>query len=259
MSQDLVLAKLDTAKIALIEARNIRDAKKVADIASAMKVYSLRQKLGEEVSAHAHAILAEAMKRIGEMLKETDRNGGGRPSKTSSKKVPVSNTPQTLAKIGLSKKESSMAQKIAAMPARDFAAYRDGPPKKKPNGANHFETLLTRLGTTGEGSCGRRSALISDARAVPGFDKLFDAWNDASEEARKRFWEALKIAKRRHSSTIELGDLAIERLYAERATVRSAPGAKARAARCCLGSCRPAVLHRRSQLSTVHREQSRPA
>jgi hypothetical protein len=76
MSQDLVLAKLDTAKIALVEARNIRDAKKVADIASAMKVYSARQKLGEEVSAHAHAILAEAMKRIGEMLKETERAKG---------------------------------------------------------------------------------------------------------------------------------------------------------------------------------------
>jgi hypothetical protein len=115
-----------------------------------------------------------------------------------------------------------MAQKIAAMPAKDFKIYRDGPraksavPEKKPNGANHFEALLTRLGTAGEGSCGRRAELISDARAVPGFDKLFDAWNDASEEARKRFWEALKIARRRHSSTIELGDIAIERLYAER-------------------------------------------
>jgi hypothetical protein len=63
----------------------------------------------------------------------------------------------------------------------------------------------------GEGSCERRAALISEVRAVPGLDVLFDAWNAAGDEAKDRFWEALKIAKRRHSLTIELGDIAIER------------------------------------------------
>jgi hypothetical protein len=53
-----------------------------------------QQKLGE-VENHARAIFVEAMHRVGEMLRETERNPGGR-RETSTDLVLVSDKPPTL-------------------------------------------------------------------------------------------------------------------------------------------------------------------
>jgi DNA methylase len=126
---DLVIVRLDSARLALIDASTIQDAKKVADISKAMEVYSKQQKLGKEVEQHANAIFLEAMRRVGEMLRETDRRGpehfcGGGSS--GSKKEPLPDAPPTLSELGLSKKESSLAQKLATLPEDDFAEIKAG-------------------------------------------------------------------------------------------------------------------------------------
>jgi hypothetical protein len=124
---DLVIAKLDSARTALIEAKTIQAAKKVADIAKAMKVYSAQQKLGKEVEAHAHAIFIEAMRRVGEMLIETDRAHGGQPFQaTGSSLSPVETLPPTLEDLGLTKKESALSQKLASLPVEDFESVKAG-------------------------------------------------------------------------------------------------------------------------------------
>jgi hypothetical protein len=103
-----VAVKLDQAKRALMEAKTIQDAKKIADLGKAMLVYSRQQKLGKEVEQHANAIFLEAIKRVGEMMKATgpqgtnERSDGGRPKKTGTKSELVSKP--TLAEIGLTKK-----------------------------------------------------------------------------------------------------------------------------------------------------------
>ena len=56
----------------------------------------------------------EALRQLGNMLKETERNEGGRPLKTSTKKEPV--FIPTLSDLGLDKKTSSLARKIAIRP-----------------------------------------------------------------------------------------------------------------------------------------------
>jgi len=53
------------------------------------------------------------------MLKATDRNNGGRPEKTSTKEEPVS---PTLRDLGIDKKISSLAQKIADLPEEKVEA-----------------------------------------------------------------------------------------------------------------------------------------
>ena len=66
---------------------------------------------------------------MGEMLKETERAEGGRPSKTSHHTLPVSDSP-TLSDLGLTRKESARAQTLASVPSRDFERIKAdiGPP-----------------------------------------------------------------------------------------------------------------------------------
>jgi len=130
--RDVVLAKLDLARMALVEARTIQQVKKIADLSKAMKVYSAQQKLGKEVEDHAYAIFCEAMRRVGEMLRDTERASGTRGQLVgrgligpSSPAAPISDTP-TLADIGLNYKESALAQKLALLPEDEFALVRDG-------------------------------------------------------------------------------------------------------------------------------------
>ena len=65
------------------------------------------------------------------MLQETPKNvggagkqGGGR--KSGSKKIPLLGEPPTLADLGLDKKTSSIAQKLAALPVRQFEQVKAG-------------------------------------------------------------------------------------------------------------------------------------
>jgi hypothetical protein len=83
-----------------------------------MEVYSRQQKLGKEVEQYANAIFLEAMRRVGEMLQQTERaRGGEHYHATNTKLVSV---PPTLREIGLSLKESALAQKLADLPIEDF-------------------------------------------------------------------------------------------------------------------------------------------
>jgi 16S rRNA G966 N2-methylase RsmD len=115
---DIVVSKLNVAR-------------QVADISKALEVYSRQQKLGKEVEQEANAIFLEAMRRCGEMLLETDRATGTRgqlagegPGGTIL--APPGDQPPTLAEMGLSKKESALAQKLAALPDEDFEEIKAG-------------------------------------------------------------------------------------------------------------------------------------
>jgi hypothetical protein len=44
-----------------------------------------------------------------------DKNAGGRPEKTGSNRLPVSNRPPTIADIGVTKTQSSRWQKLASL------------------------------------------------------------------------------------------------------------------------------------------------
>jgi hypothetical protein len=68
----------------------------------------------------------EAERRMGELLRETERAKGGQPHQkkpTGNITLPVE---PTLAELGITKNESSKAQKLAALPEEDFQAVRDG-------------------------------------------------------------------------------------------------------------------------------------
>jgi hypothetical protein len=87
-------------------------AKHVADLARAAKVYAQRQRLGEEAIQKANAVVVDAMALMGEFLKETPKNEGGRPTKTCSTWEQVFDPP-SYTDLGIDRKEAADAQALA--------------------------------------------------------------------------------------------------------------------------------------------------
>jgi N6-adenosine-specific RNA methylase IME4 len=130
MKTDLVIARLDTARLALREAKTIQETKKILDAAAAMEIYARRQELGEELIGYATEIKMEALRQIGRMLETSERAsnrpGPGRGKAGHSALPALSGTPPTLAELGLNKKTSALAQQIAKLPDEQFEAVKKG-------------------------------------------------------------------------------------------------------------------------------------
>lgn len=123
MSTDLVVARLDAARVALSEARTIQDTKKILDMAAAAEIYAKRQQLSEENIAFAIEVRIEALRQLGEFLKVAPKNSGD--LLRGSKSEPRENPP-TLAEQGIDKKTSMVAQRIADLPPKVFEAVKTG-------------------------------------------------------------------------------------------------------------------------------------
>jgi len=119
---DLMVVQLDRARTALAEAKTIGETKKVLDIAHAAYIYAVRQQLGEEAKGYAHSIKYEACRKLGGILAVTPLNAGSRGIGKSG--VTLANP--TIEELGIDKRVSWLAQKLAAMPAEAFELVRDG-------------------------------------------------------------------------------------------------------------------------------------
>ncbi len=121
---------------ALAVAVTIPQHKLISDVAAAQEVLATRQRLGDDVIGHAHAIKTEALAGLGDLLKRMPKSGGGRRPKGSrgskgrisgTKSEPLMGSPSTLAELGIDKKTSSLAQRLAALSGteRNAVAARD--------------------------------------------------------------------------------------------------------------------------------------
>lgn len=131
------LIKLDQATKLLTEVRTIQDAKSIIAIAEAAKVYAKQAKLGSQAILYASQVKMKAQRLLGEMLKNSSKNKGGRPKISGYTSEPVKNTePQlsdlednsepTLADLGLTKRESVEAQILAEMDPETFNELLSG-------------------------------------------------------------------------------------------------------------------------------------
>jgi N6-adenosine-specific RNA methylase IME4 len=116
------LAKYEAARQALADARSMDEVKDIHDKAHAMRLYA-RMANDTELELCAAEIKVRAERRLGEMIKEQKEGGGlhegGRPKKTCSAEEQVSEL-ATLADLGIDRKLSARAQKIAAIPEPAF-------------------------------------------------------------------------------------------------------------------------------------------
>lgn len=125
---DAVVATMGRARMALAEAKTIQETKRVVDVAAAAEIYARRQQLGEEAEGLAHSIKIEALRKLGEMLKEAPKNTGVRLAGRNVGGAivePPTNVP-TLADLGIDKKTSAVAQKLSELPDADYEQVREG-------------------------------------------------------------------------------------------------------------------------------------
>src|SRR3954462_12671268 len=95
---------------------------KLANTAEALRVYANRARLGLCAQNRAAELRLRAERRIGEYLAGTARHIGGRPP---SKPVPLQNgfPPLRLLELGIDRKLSFRAQRLAAIPGRVFDSW----------------------------------------------------------------------------------------------------------------------------------------
>lgn len=121
---DGAIVKLDAARAALAECRTVMEAKQIADVAEAARVYLERTNASVETVNRAAEIRTLAERQMGEFLKTmpkaTGTAGAGRPSLGGSGRELPKSEP-TLAEIGITKKESSRAQQLASIPKAEFS------------------------------------------------------------------------------------------------------------------------------------------
>ena len=113
---DAALVQLSRAQSALAECKTAMEAKQIADMAEAARVYLERTNASVATVNNATEIRLLAERQMGEFLKQMPKNEGGDP-------VPHQNRvsePPTLASIGITKKQSHVAQKLAAIPEPEF-------------------------------------------------------------------------------------------------------------------------------------------
>lgn len=128
MTNDIVLSKLDKAYELLAEA-DIYQTKNILDMAVAAETYAKRQKMSEDSILRATSIKVEALRQLGNMLKDAPkqtaayRKGGG--SKGAKKEL-ILFAPPTLADMGLDKKTSKLAQDIASLPEEQIEKVKRG-------------------------------------------------------------------------------------------------------------------------------------
>ncbi len=115
------LIKYEAARQALIEAKSIDEVKQIKDKSEALRHYA-KQSKDIDMANWAAEIRIRAERRMGEMLREQDKNKGGTAEKESYPSHDASSRTPTLKEVGITHSESSRAQKIASVPEDEFEA-----------------------------------------------------------------------------------------------------------------------------------------
>ena len=123
------LALYETACHALSQAKTTDEVKTLRDKSEAMRAYA-RQAKNRQLEIDAAEIRIRAERRLGELLKWQKENGGlntgsrgqlvGRDSSGGAIAEPPENSPPKLQDVGIDKKLSSHAQKVAEIPEQEF-------------------------------------------------------------------------------------------------------------------------------------------
>ncbi len=130
IESDSVIASMTRASHALAEAVSVSQTKTIIDVARAAEIYAKRQHLSESAISQATSVKVEAMRKLGEILKATPKNQGAKGlsggGTRGTKKEPRVEDAPTLEELGLSKKESAVAQQLASLSEEAFEQVREG-------------------------------------------------------------------------------------------------------------------------------------
>lgn len=119
------LAIFSRAAEMLAEADTIQKAKELKDLSLTAGEWAKRKGMGEDAIQHCRSYALQAEIRLGELLAATDRAPAGRPSKSVTACNQLTGIP-TLSDLGISKRESTEAQRLAALPKPQQEAICSG-------------------------------------------------------------------------------------------------------------------------------------
>ena len=91
---------------------------RLANTTETLRRYAQRARLGMAAQNRCAELRLRAERKLGQYLAGTPRNSGGRP-----KPVPLRNGFPTLDDLGITRKLSHRAQRLAEIPAKDFDWY----------------------------------------------------------------------------------------------------------------------------------------
>jgi len=112
------LVKIEQARQALVEAATIQEVHHLIGMARAVAIYTKQVKGSEKVIEKATEIRIRGERRLGEMLASQEKSKGALKRGPVVKKMNHGNP--TLKDLGVTKAESSRAQKLASMPEEEF-------------------------------------------------------------------------------------------------------------------------------------------
>lgn len=129
------LVKLDNATRMLAECKNPIDALAVMALADAAEAWAKTLRLGDEAERYAREIKCDAKRKLGEMLRSSERAKGTRvKGGTTGGPVvePPANDAPTLADLGISKKLSAESQVLASLPEEQYQEVKRKKTERKP-------------------------------------------------------------------------------------------------------------------------------
>lgn len=113
------LVKYDAARTALAEAASVDEVKEIRDKAEGLAAYA-RQAKDTDMLRWATEIKLRAERKVGKLLRETGKQAGARGVGKKVESPRSDSTPPSLKDLGITKRESSDWQKIAAIPEKKF-------------------------------------------------------------------------------------------------------------------------------------------
>lgn len=118
---DGVLVRLDLARQALAESRDLSEIKEIRDRAEAMRQYARAAHMGLEAQNHAAEIKLRAERKFGELMTEVERSKGGRPAENSVQPGP--SFIATLREMEVAPTQAKRWQSVAAVPEEEFEQH----------------------------------------------------------------------------------------------------------------------------------------
>lgn len=119
MDEPTALARIESAHRMLVEAKNLPDVLRVVVASKQMEQLARQIKLGRESQNMAAELALRAERKAGELLKKTPKNEGAvRRSDSASERQ----RPATIPELGITHRQSSDWQHIAAVPEDVFEA-----------------------------------------------------------------------------------------------------------------------------------------
>jgi len=113
------LALLSNANRMLAEVKTVDDAKQLMDVASSAKHYAQKHQLGKDAVSHAYEIEIRAEIKLGEFLRDMEKNKGGNPDLQPINREDRLDEPPTYKELGITLNLASESQRLADLPEEE--------------------------------------------------------------------------------------------------------------------------------------------